>query len=394
MSQVNKIISLKNKNLNLIALLSDDIICEFIVEDLTKPTIGSIYSGVVRSKAEAEKAYLVEYQKDLLGYLKSPQKKLSIGEKLTVMIKKTGAGKVPELTTNISIAGSFIIYKPYESELLAFSKKLDKTLQENLRTKILSKDVNNKGFIVRSSAQYTDILNIMAELEILSNFNEVIKTNSKSLTCLYQKNNWLEELIASLAPDISYIATNNITELNQIKKLYQKSFTNLTPLIEHSTSRQIFNDYDIMESLEKALSSKVSITPKGELNIIQTPALTAVDVDSKGAKNDDSFLKSWVLETVLQIKLRNLSGKIIIDPPFLPDKNHFKKIITLFKSLLANDSVNSYVAGISPLGNIEIARERIKPTILEILCGSDSIYGNAFQESAFDNFINKLLEND
>lgn len=366
MLNIDTIVSLSLDKQNIFLLIANNNIYEIFVEDILLPDIGDVYYGIVREKAKTERAFFVEYEKEKYGYLKSSQKHF-VGEKVLVMIKKTGAGKKPELTEDISITGNFVIYKPFEKHLVAVSKKADKALKKQFKDFFMQKISLNEGVIIRSSSKNTTISNVFDEFLNLRNQTELFKKEKTLLKCLYKKSNFFEELVANNALSLSKIITNDVFNFNKIKKFCSKNLLELTNKITKLKNNEIFNEYDIQETLEDIFSTTTNIIPHGKLSIIQTPALVAIDVDSGSGKDDKDFLNSWIYETVRQIKLRNLSGKIVIDPPFLPTKEQFKEILSIFKNCLKIDTVNSYVAGISPLGNVEISRERISPPIIEKL---------------------------
>lgn len=387
---VDQIICLSSAKRNLIALLSQEEICEIIIDEAL---IENIYYGIVREQARAEKAFFVEYEKGKTGYLKS-NLNLALGSKVLVMVKKTGGGKIPELTSNLSFVGNFIIYQPLSKQpKIAVSHKLNQTARDQFKQYFLDKITDNESIIIRSSAQNTKLEKLFEELILLKNqAREIMNTTHKPLVCLYRKTNFLEELIAGHAFNLSRIITNKTTVFNKLKLFCKDNLPQLTDKIIHLKTKSILEEYDFETLLESIVGPKVKIKPYGELAIIPTPALTAIDVDSEAAQNNESFVNSWVKAIVLQIKLRNLSGKIVIDPPFLPNFQKLKIIVSQLALLLKDDSVKSLVAGVSPLGNIEISRERIRPPLLEILGGYDKLYNQELINSNLSNLINELKQ--
>ncbi|MGD9639235.1 MAG: ribonuclease E/G [Alphaproteobacteria bacterium] len=391
----NQIVHLKSNTVELLTTFLDEKPLDFFAVVQDEAQINDIYYSIVRNKVETENAFFVEYQKDKLGYLKTKGEKLSLGSKILAMVKKTGAGKIPEMTTDISFVGNFIIYKPLENKGLSLSRKLNAQNKETLQKNFLDQIMPQESLIIRSSAANTSIENIKLELINFRNKSqELLAHNLKPLTKMPSSSNQLELFVTENIENLEKITTNDVSSYNHIKNFCFHTFPEFNIELEFiGNKNRIFDLYEIKEAIETVFSHKVKLQPKGFISIIQTPALTAIDIDSESAKNNDDFLELWVKEAAYQIQLRNLSGKIIIDPPFLPSLKTLKRIADLIKTHLENDSVNSYVAGVSPLGNIEISRERIRPTTLEILGGSDSIYGNNYSnlplKPMFETFFNE-----
>ena len=127
-----------------------------------------------------------------------------------------------------------------------------------------------------------------------------------------------------------------------------------------------FADYGLDEELEDALEPCV-VTQEGiRIFFEKTQAFWSVDVD--GFQSVRSFQEINMIaaaEILRQIRLRNISGQIVID--FISSKNHNIQgcLLDMIRKELKNGDREAFLAGVSPLGHVEIVRQRIYPSVSE-----------------------------
>ena len=126
--------------------------------------------------------------------------------------------------------------------------------------------------------------------------------------------------------------------------------------------------------LEEALNKKVWMKSGAYLVIEQTECLTTIDVNSgkmlKGTQKEEaiwSINEEAAREAALQIRLRNLSGIIIIDFINMKDKAAEEKLLKRMKELTAFDAVSTTVVDMTPLGLMELTRRKTKRSLKEQL---------------------------
>ena len=127
---------------------------------------------------------------------------------------------------------------------------------------------------------------------------------------------------------------------------------------------------DDVESLVEALADAFVALPGGaSLSIHPTPALVAIDTDT-GARQDmhAAFNRSIVPAIAREIRLRNLSGAIVVDLAGLPIRKR-GALSPVFAAALADDPLKPRFLGFSALGLAEILRTRIHPPLHELLAG-------------------------
>ena len=149
-------------------------------------------------------------------------------------------------------------------------------------------------------------------------------------------------------------------------RLYQDSMLSLSAL------------YGIEGKLKPALETRIWLKSGGYLVIEPTEALTVIDVNSgkcEDGKNPEDTYRSINLEAAeevaFQLRLRNLSGIIIVDFINMQSPGDNAQLLYVLKSLVKRDKVKTTVVDMTPLGLVEITRKKISKPLREQLHFSD-----------------------
>ncbi len=141
-----------------------------------------------------------------------------------------------------------------------------------------------------------------------------------------------------------------------------------------ATGKDPFEASGASEALEEALSPVALLPSGGRLLIQRTAALWAIDVDTGAQKGPDARFRANLeaaRKAAAQIRLRNLGGRILIDFAGLP-RQRLGKIVTVLKDELARDEVPVHLGGVTPLGLVELARERHAPCLADLFTGAEA----------------------
>ena len=133
--------------------------------------------------------------------------------------------------------------------------------------------------------------------------------------------------------------------------------------------KEAFEEYGVDDAIVEALDSTVILKSGGRLLIEETHACVAIDVDSSGMQRGgdiNNLNLEAAKEIARQIRLRNLSGKIIIDFAGSSEYRFMRSIIDCLQEELADDACHSRVLGLSRAGNIEILRQRRRPSLQDL----------------------------
>ena len=149
----------------------------------------------------------------------------------------------------------------------------------------------------------------------------------------------------------------------------------LGPRVSLPKSAAMFSE-DVAEAIDALGRPSVELRGGARLSIWPTPALVAIDVDaaaalagSGGSRQSHEALNRAVVPAIAeQIRLRNLSGGIVVDLAGLSPRQR-ATLASTFIAALANDPLQPKFLGFTALGLAEIVRSRVRPPLHELLTG-------------------------
>ena len=365
----------------------------FVEEDLEGASrIGNLYIAKVSKVVKnIDAAFLEIADKQICYYsLKDNLKpfytnekkgeKLCAGDELLVQLTKEGMKtKDPVVSSELNFTGRYVVLV-HGKPSVGISAKIPEKEKERLRKLMMPFVGADYGFIVRTNAQNANEEAVLAEAEALRKEYETILRQAKHrkvFSCL--KSN--PPMYCKKLKDISFSEnTNLLTDDAEIfwemqdylKKELPEHFERLT--FYEDTLLPLYKLYSLETVLSDALSQRVWLKSGGYLIIQPTEALTVVDVNSGKfdgkKKKEETFLKinlEAAVEIGRQLKLRNLSGMILVDFINQEQKENQEKLLHAFKEELKKDSVKVTLLGITHLGLVELTRKKVQRPLYEQL---------------------------
>lgn len=317
------------------------------------------------------------------------------GDELMVQIVREAIrGKLPSVTTKISFSGKYVVLSAGQKHLGISGK-----IRENRKAEILSylqnqnlvdtkkmcqtEEIQNLsyGFVIRTNAaalqEDSGLVEEWRELE--EKWKDLLfhVKNRTCYSCLYQEQPTYLKNLRDIYDD-SY--DEIVTDLPDIYEALQ-AFFEQNPLMKNVPLRLYQDDlislenlYGIPAKLESAIGSRVWLKSGAYLVIEPTEAMTVIDVNSGKyeSRKENAAVTAFQInmeaaaEIAFQLKLRNLSGIIIVD--FINMKKQDNEfLLKRLKQLCSKDSVPTEVVDITPLGLVEITRKKINKTLKEQL---------------------------
>jgi len=311
------------------------------------------------------------------------EKLLAEGQNLMVQVVKDPIGtKGARLSTQISIAGRFLVYLPQESHIGISQRIEDEDERAHLREKLqqLLPADEKGGFIIRTVAEAASDRELKSDVDYLRRLWGGIQEKAAAaapLALLYQDLNLSERVLRDFVHEETarILVDSRETYLKMLE--FGQDFTpNVAERIEHyEGERPLFDLYGVEEEIEKALARRVELKSGGYLIIDQTEALTTVDVNTGGFVGGRSF-DDTIFKTNLeaaqviarQLRLRNLGGIIIVDFIDMDTEEHRNAVLNEFRKALARDRTRMTVNGFTQLGLVEMTRKRTRESLAQVLC--------------------------
>jgi len=386
-----------NANMIVNALFEDQKITEISCEtEEDKSILGNIYIGRVKNIVENISAAFVEVENNRQCYYSFEDNKnaiftkqqtgkknktpVRIGDELLVQVNKENIKtKAPMVTSNLNFTGRYAVLTT-GNKRLGFSNKL-KEKQKNALRPIFENYLSEEyGFIVRTNAKDAGVEELKIEVESLIQEYQQIVSTAPYRTCFSllksAPSSYLENLrgiyiegfqeIVTDCPNIyeevrNFLDTYSFNEKCQIR-LYEDAILPLWKL------------YSLEFHLKEALKERVWLESGAYLIIQPTEALTVIDINTGKyvvkKKAEEAYFKvnmEAAKEIARQIRLRNLSGIIIIDFIDLKEEAEKEELLAVFASYLKKDPVQTTLIGMTPLNLVEITRKKVKKPLRESL---------------------------
>ncbi|MFW5670967.1 MAG: ribonuclease E/G [Acetivibrio ethanolgignens] len=356
--------------------------------------LGNIYLGQVKNIVKNINAAFVEYEKGKMCYLSlkdtegavfaNPKRNTKICEGDTVIIqisKEDVKTKAPVATVFICFTGKYLVLTHGKTNLSVSGKISAEEERERLKSILRPYQKETYGIIIRTNAQGAEEKSLLQELRILDSLYQNIMefgVHKGRHALLYKAPaNFLCSIRDGQAAALSEIVTDKKELYQQIREYlncYQAEDLEKLRLYEDETT-DLNRLYGIETSLSKVVAKQVWLKSGGTLVIEPTEALTVIDVNTgkaiKGNKKvQETFFKvnlEAAKEIAFQLRLRNLSGIIIVDFIDLDSEEHKKELLRALKEYLKEDPLKAVVVDMTPLGLVESTRKKLRKPLHEQL---------------------------
>lgn len=338
-----------------------------------------------------------EYKNPLFTKKISQKKPLVEGEELVVQVSREALKtKDPAVTTNLNFTGKYAVLTT-ENQQIGVSSKLPKTERERLKKLVEGIEHADFGLILRTNAAEVSDDAILMEIQLLIEEWQSLKETAKHQTCYAclkkEPPAYLKELVNLPTASVDELIVDDRTLFEQICGMYGVTEADLwtkgsvsVPIDEVKVSETLtlryYNDpllrlsslYSVESSLENALSEKVWLKSGAYLVIQPTEALTVIDVNTgkNVAKKDmqENFLrinKEAAVEIAYQLRLRNISGIIVVDFMNLASKEAEEELMSTFHAELKKDPIPTQLIDMTKLGLVEVTRKKVRKSLGEII---------------------------
>ncbi len=308
------------------------------------------------------------------------QEVIKKGQIVLIQVTKEERGnKGAALTTFISLAGRYCVLMTNTIRKGGISRRITHSNdRKKLRAIIESLNIpDNMAVIIRTAGSKRTKVEIKRDYNFLNKTWEKIKKNTlKSVApaLIHEENNIIKRGIRDLyTPEIEEILIQGDSAF-KAAKTYMKTLipSKIKILKEYKEKTPLLQKYDIDTKLEQIHSPIAKLKSGGYIVINQTEALVAVDVNS-GKATKERNIEETALQTnkeaaeelAIQLRLRDMSGLIVVDfiDMVLSKNNRF--IENILKQRLYSDRAKIQVGPISSFGLLEMSRQRLRPSIYE-----------------------------
>lgn len=381
-----------------IAMMENGVVQELQIERSSSlGLVGNIYRGTVCRVLPGMQSAFVEIGLQRAAFLHAGdvlecnlgegdrpiESVLREGQSVMVQVIKEPIGtKGARLTTQVSIAGRFLVYLPQQDHIGVSQRIEDELEREQLRTRLIGllPATREGGYIIRTMSESASDEELLADVDYLNKTWSHIQEKSKQApdrSLVFQDLNLamrvLRDVLCVDTEQVRVDSSETFQKLLDFAQLY--AVTAVDKLVHYQGERPLFDMYSVEQEIEKAMSRKVELKSGGYLIFDQTEALTTVDVNT-GSFVSGKNLSDTIFKTNLeaaqciarQLRLRNLGGIIIIDFIDMDEDSQRSAVLEELQRAVARDRARTGVNGFTPLGLVEMTRKRTRESLAHILC--------------------------
>ncbi len=301
---------------------------------------------------------------------------LSSGQHVLVQVAKEPiSSKGPRLTSEITLAGRYLVLVPFNNKISISSNIRDKDERTRLRRLLMSIKPKNFGVIIRTVAKEKKVADLDSDLKnLLERWEECyrkLKTSVKPPKKVLGELNKTSAILRDmLSTEFSRIHVNDRGLYEEIRGYIREISPDKENIVKlYSGRADIFEQFGIHRQIKASFGRHVPLKSGAYLIVEHTEAMHVVDVNSGNRKSSDKDQEQNALETNLEaakelariFRLRDMGGIIAVDFIDMYNKTNQKKLHQAFKDHLKEDRAKSNVLPPSKFGVIEVTRERVRP---------------------------------
>ncbi|MCX6973728.1 MAG: Rne/Rng family ribonuclease, partial [Verrucomicrobia bacterium] len=282
----------------------------------------------------------------------------------------------PRITTDISLAGRYLVLMPFNDQFGISRKIEDPKERDRLRKILRSLDVpEGMGVIMRTVGAGQRARYFVRDLSILvDEWTQVQKglQEKSSPACLFEEPDLIERTVRDfLTDEVDAIIVDDAKAVERMQHIVGQISKRAKKSIQHYTGAQpIFECFGVKAQIEAAFHRQVWLPCGGYIVIDETEAMIAVDVNTgrnKGSKDMEKTILQTNIEAAeeiaRQVRLRNIGGLIVADFIDMKHRKDQQAVYQHIKDRLKRDKARTHVLPISQLGLLEMTRQRANESL-------------------------------
>ena len=355
---------------------------------------GSIFKATVSRIEQSLNAAFVDFGSTRHGFLplkelsrnfykKNSQGKtectLKEGQEILIQINKEERGtKGATLSTQISIAGRFMVLIANSDKSGGISRRITGDEREDLKNQISKLDIpEDMSVIIRTAGidrSFEELQNDLNYLISLWDDINATQASADSPQLIYKDDKLIVRVFRDIfRDDIEEILVDDKSVFEEAKNFAELVIPDQKDKVKlYDEEIPLFNRYQIESQIELAFQREISLPSGGSIVIDPTEAMTTIDINSarstKGKDIEETALKTNLeaaKEIARQLRLRDVGGLIVIDFIDMQNEDSQNKVENAFRRAVSSDRARIQIASISRFGLLEISRQRLKPSLNE-----------------------------
>ena len=358
---------------------------------------GNIYRGSVANVHPALEAAFVDFGETKDGMLRGDdvvpsayhrqppegerrprvEKVLERGKPVLVQVVRDGIGsKGALLTTNISLAGRYLVLMPYDDVRGVSRRAEDEETRQQIKERLADMNLpEGMGVIARTNALDQPKTTLNRDLNALLRLWKRVRkeaSTGKGPKLVYSDQDLIVQTMRdSLDATISEVLVDDDDAYERVQD-YMAAFMPRakTRLVRYSERMPLFSKFDVEEQIDRIYQRRVELRSGGSIVIDPTEALTAIDVNSgrasRGGSQEESVTRvnrEAAVEVARQLRLRDIGGLVVVDFIDMRSRKNQRQVEKDVRDAMKDDKARFTVSRLSPNGLMEINRQRLKKAL-------------------------------
>ena len=316
------------------------------------------------------------YKKDKNGKFVCTLKE---GQEIIVQVTKEERGsKGAALTTQIGLAGRFLVLIPNSTRSGGISRRISGDERDQIKAALDKLNIpENMSAIVRTNGLGRSVEELSLDLSyLLALWDEINNTtpNATSPSLIFRDDKLIVRVVRDyFKEDIEEILIDDRDVFSEAKEFIEAVIPDHAEKVKfYDEEIPLFNRYQIESQIELAFQREISINSGGSIVIDPTEAMTTIDVNSarstKGKDIEETAFKTNLeaaSEVARQLRLRDVGGLVVIDFIDMTEEENQTKVESAFRKAVYSDRARVQFASISRFGLLEVSRQRLRPSLNE-----------------------------
>ena len=308
------------------------------------------------------------------------QEVIKTGQLILVQVTKEERGnKGAALTSYISLAGKYSVLMPNSTKTKGISRKISLS-DDRKKLKQIINDLKvpaEMGLIIRTAGLNKTKNEIKKDYTVLNKlWVQIVNETKKAIApaLIHEEGNLLRRIVRDVyTKEMKEVLVQGKDAYQETKKYMSQVLPGCSKYVKlYKNKEPIFTKYDIEKEITKMFEAEVKLRSGGYIVINPTEALVAIDVNSGGATKERNIEKTALKtnleaaeEIAKQIKIRDLSGLIVIDFIDMYEMRNNRQVERKMKELIKKDRARTQISRISQFGLLEMSRQRLRQSFIE-----------------------------
>jgi ribonuclease G len=359
--------------------------------DINEGENGFIHiSDIIENTQKFEQMFDMDFDLDydIKALNAKDKRKMSIEELMKLeqsvlvqVVKEPIGTKGARLTSNISIAGRYLVLLP-NSPHRGVSKKIENYASRNKLRKLIRafEMPQDMGLICRTASQEATTEQLIEEANELLGIWENVKENFNKAdgpTCLYEESDIIKRsLMVAVDKKINRILIDDYTVYQYCKRLYAKYAEEHPLRIEYYRDKvPMYERFNVEREIDKTIRRKIWLPSGGYLYFDRTEAMYTIDINSGRSTNINKNVEETLVrinlegaeEIARQLRLRNIGGLVICDFIDMRLHRNQRRVLDRLKTCMKDDSAKCTILRMSEFGLIEMTRQRQRESLVQTM---------------------------